>query len=137
MMDTAVLAAAERGECELSTVTQPNDQLAIAAVTAAELLLGVELAGDSRRAERRRSWIDRLVTEIGVVDYTLEVARSHARLMAETRRSGKPRGSHDLIIAATALATGRTVMTFDKGFAEMPGVEVRVLDKAARRPGAT
>jgi tRNA(fMet)-specific endonuclease VapC len=32
---------------------------------------------------------------------------------AHVKRAGKPRGAHDLIIAATAIATGRSVLTTD------------------------
>jgi predicted nucleic acid-binding protein len=39
---------------------------------------------------------------------------------------GTPRGAHDLIIAATARATSRTVVTSDRtGFIDLPGVNVR------------
>ncbi|MEU4300209.1 hypothetical protein [Kitasatospora aureofaciens] len=57
-------------------------------------------------------------------DYTPDTARIHARLMAHARRQGKPRGAHELIIAATALTTARTVVTTDAsaGFAGLPGV---------------
>jgi tRNA(fMet)-specific endonuclease VapC len=39
-------------------------------------------------------------------------------------RSGRKRGAHDLIIAATAVATNRTVLTGDRKaqFGELPGV---------------
>jgi tRNA(fMet)-specific endonuclease VapC len=48
----------------------------------------------------------------------------HARLLAHVRRAGRPRAAHDLIIAATAAATGRSVMTLDgkAGFGDLPGV---------------
>jgi tRNA(fMet)-specific endonuclease VapC len=46
-------------------------------------------------------------------------------LLAHIRRVGSPRGRHDLIVAATALASGRTVMTADtSGFVGLPGVLV-------------
>jgi tRNA(fMet)-specific endonuclease VapC len=39
------------------------------------------------------------------------------------RRAGRPRGAHDLIIAATAAAAGRTVVTADRrAFDGLPGV---------------
>jgi tRNA(fMet)-specific endonuclease VapC len=54
------------------------------------------------------------------------VARSHARLLAHARRSGQVRGAHDLVIAATALARERTILTADRsGFSGLPGVAVR------------
>lgn len=62
-------------------------------------------------------------------DYTADVASHHADLMAHTRRTGHPRGAHDLVIAATARATGRTLLTTDARaeLGELPGVSVRVV----------
>jgi tRNA(fMet)-specific endonuclease VapC len=61
---------------------------------------------------------------IPVEDYTADVARVHARLLAHVRTEGKPRGAHDLIIAATAAATARTLLTTDgkAAFDDLPGV---------------
>lgn len=101
--------------------------MTIAAVTAAELLVGVELAKGARR-KARRGFVNELLETLPVEAYDLEAARSHALLLAHTRESGKARGAHDLLIAATALATGRTVVTADAtGFKNLPGLGVRVL----------
>jgi len=63
---------------------------------------------------------------IPVEDYDLAVARDHTGLLAAVRRAGRPRGAHDLIVAATAVSTDRIVLTTDSsGFAGLPGVEVR------------
>lgn len=50
------------------------------------------------------------------------MAEHHAELLAHTRRSGRRRGPHDLMIAATAHATGRLLVTTDTkvGFGELP-----------------
>jgi tRNA(fMet)-specific endonuclease VapC len=94
-------------------------------VTIAELLVGVERARGSRRRVRER-YVERILETVPVEPYTVEVARAHARLLAATHRSGRPRGAHDLIIAATALTTGRIVVTSDAaGFRDLPGIEVR------------
>jgi tRNA(fMet)-specific endonuclease VapC len=71
-----------------------------------------------------------ILAVVGVQEYDLDVARTHARLLAHTLRQGKPRGAHDLIIAATAAATARSVVTYDKqaAFADLPGVRVAALD---------
>jgi len=45
------------------------------------------------------------------------------RPAAHARRTGRPRGAHDLLIAATAAATRRTVVSADAAaVAELPGV---------------
>jgi tRNA(fMet)-specific endonuclease VapC len=97
----------------------------MAAVTIAELLLGVEL-GDRRRRKSRERYIAKVLATIPSEPYETEVARAHARLLAHARRSGRPRGAHDLIIAATAVARGRTIVTADAlGFDDLPGVVVK------------
>jgi tRNA(fMet)-specific endonuclease VapC len=97
----------------------------MAAVTIAELLLGVEL-GDRRRRRTRERYVSRVLATIPSEPYDSDVARAHARLLAHTRRSGRSRGAHDLIIAATAVARARTVVTVDAaGFDDLPGVVVK------------
>lgn len=125
ILDTSVLVSAERGLAPFSSLADDEDEVAISALTAAELLLGVELA-DRRNKPRRRRRVEAILNSIPLEDYDLEVARAHAKLMAHTRGSGRPRGAHDLIIAATALARSRIVVTADRsGFEELPGVEIR------------
>jgi tRNA(fMet)-specific endonuclease VapC len=125
ILDTTVLIAAERERSGLVALVEDEDDVAIAAVTAAELLVGVELA-DKRRRPRRDAFVRAILTSVRVEPYDLETARGHASLLAHTRRSGQARGAHDLLIAATALATERVVVTADaRGFAGLPGVEVR------------
>jgi tRNA(fMet)-specific endonuclease VapC len=112
----------ERGLRALEQEVDDEDDVAMAAVTAAELLVGVALA-DRRRRERRA-----LLATIPVEEYDLDAARAHASLLAHVRRTGRPRGAHDLIIAATAITRERAVLTADEsGFADLPGVDVRFL----------
>jgi tRNA(fMet)-specific endonuclease VapC len=125
ILDTTILVAAERGRLALDEWIEDDDDVALAAITAAELLVGVELA-DARRRPRRATYVEGLLTVIPVEPYDLGVARVHAGLLAHTRRSGRPRGAHDLLIAATALDRARTIVTSDSGgFEDLPGVQVR------------
>ena len=127
ILDTTVLVASERDVTALDVVIDDADDVAIAAITAAELLVGVELA-DRRRRPARESFVDGVLAVLPVEEYDLATARVHAHLLAATRRAGKPRGAHDLIIAATAIATAREVVTADaRGFAHLPDVVVREL----------
>jgi tRNA(fMet)-specific endonuclease VapC len=72
--------------------------------------------------------VSEVLETVPVEDYTLSTARAHAHLLAFARESGRPRGAHDLIIAATAVATDRIVVTADAhGFADLPGVELRTV----------
>lgn len=96
----------------------------MAAVSLAELLVGAALATPRHRSARQ-AFVDAVRDAIPVLSYDVRVAEAHAQLLAATRRAGRPRGAHDLIIAATARAFGRTVVSADaQGFAGLPGVEV-------------
>lgn len=124
LLDTTFLIDAERSDQELSRLISDEDETAIAAITVAELLVGVEMASAERK-EARQGFVNALVDSIPVLDYDLKVAAAHAALLAHVRTSGKPRGAHDLIIAATARANHRTVISADRSaFADLPGVAV-------------
>jgi tRNA(fMet)-specific endonuclease VapC len=91
----------------------------------AELLVGVELADGKKRA-RRQTFVDDIVATLQVLTYDLDVSAAHAELLVAVRRQGLPRGAHDLIIAATARASDRTVVTADAtAFEDLPDVSVR------------
>lgn len=109
----------------LDDLVGDEDDVAMASVTVAELLVGVELA-DRRRRKARAAYVTKILATIPSEDYDSDVARAHARLLAHVRRSGRARGAHDLIIAATALARARTIVTTDApGFDDLPGVVVK------------
>lgn len=125
LLDTSVLVGAERGQLHVDRMLHDDDDVAIAAVTAAQLLAGVELA-DTERREARRTRVDELLTALPVEPYDLRTAVEHARLLAHVKRAGRPRGAHDLMIAATAVQTGRAVVTGDASAAweQLPNVEL-------------
>lgn len=120
-----MLIEAERLGTDLDRLIGDDDDVVIAAITAAELLVGVELADSLRRRARER-YVTDVLAVIPTEPYDLDVARVHARLLAHTRTSGRPRGAHDLIVAATALTRARTILTADApGFEDLPGVAVK------------
>ena len=125
ILDTTVLIDAERRGRQLDRLIADEDDVAIAAVTAAELLVGVELADEARRPTRA-AFVRSVLDTVPIEDYGVQVARAHAALLAHVRRTGRPRGAHDLIIAATAVARDRLVVSTDRtAFADLPGVPVR------------
>jgi tRNA(fMet)-specific endonuclease VapC len=101
-----------------------SDDVAIAAVTVAELQVGVQLA-EGKRRENRRRFVAAILNAVSIEPYDLDVAEAHAALLAHVRRQGTPRGAHDLIIAATARARERQIVSYDRsGFTALPGVSI-------------
>lgn len=125
LLDTTFLVGAERTGGSLDEVIADDDEVAIAAVTVAELLVGVLLADDTHRSGRQQ-FVNEIRAAIPVVDYDSTVAAAHAELLVAVRRQGRPRGAHDLIIAATAQATQREVVSADaSAYQDLPGVSLR------------
>jgi tRNA(fMet)-specific endonuclease VapC len=122
LLDTTFLIDAERGHIRLDDVIDDNDDVAIAAITVAELQVGVRLASGRRRAQRQ-SYVDDVCDVIPILTYDRSVAEEHADLLVAVRQAGRSRGAHDLIIAATARASKRTVVSVDPAaFTDLPGV---------------
>jgi len=124
LLDTTFLIDVERGGIDLDAAIADDDDVAIAAITLAELRVGVLLADTGRQADRA-AFFEAVRAGLPVVEYDAEVAEVHGDLLAFVRRSGTPRGAHDLIIAASARAAGRDVLTADRSaFEGLPGVDL-------------
>ena len=124
ILDTNTLIAYERGTIDRTALD--NDELTVAAITIAEYRVGIELADTAQRAADRARALIAITSAVDVLDYTEATAAHHARLIAHVRTTGTPRGAHDLIIAAHAAETGRSVLTRDvkARFGGLPGVLV-------------
>lgn len=110
---------------DLDELIADDDEPAVAAITIAELGAGVDIASGTRR-RTRKAFLDDIVETLPVISYDTHIARTHTQLLVAVRKAGRPRSAHDLIIAATARATGRVVVTSDRpGFDDLPGVPVR------------
>ena len=108
----------------LGEAIDDGDDVAVAAITVAELKVGIRLAKGPRRGKRER-FVAAVLGAVSVEVYDLNVVEAHAALLAHVRRTGTPRGAHDLIIAATARARARQVVSLDQGsFAELPKVSI-------------
>ncbi len=122
ILDTVILIAYERGTMDRSSLD--DDELAVASVTVAEYRVGIEMADTADRAAERARALAAIMSAVDVLDYTQATAAHHACLLAHVRRTGTPRGAHDLIIAAHAAETGRTIVSRDAKarFGDLPGV---------------
>lgn len=125
LLETSYIIEAERaGRGPLAGV--PDEDVGIAAITAAELLRGVYLADAVHRLEREAA-VERLLARVQIIPFDLEVARVHARLWAGLRASGSLIGPADLQIASTAVAIQWPVATLNvREFERVPGLSLWV-----------
>jgi len=130
LIDSSVLIAVERRAFDLDTVMAPqaDEPVAIAAITASELLHVVRRAATTAQRQRRETFVESLLAALPVLPFDLVTARLHASLWADLAERGAIVGAHDLLIAATAIAAGYRVATRDRrSFRRIPGLEVVIL----------
>ncbi|GAB2460810.1 hypothetical protein GCM10027062_45440 [Nocardioides hungaricus] len=122
ILDTNVLVDYERDRLDRRQFD--NDDIVMAAISVAEFRAGAERASTTLRRAARLTALADLRDWVDVADYTESTAVEHAKLLAHTHRTGRPRGPHDLIIAAHAAETGRTIVSRDAAarFGDLPDV---------------
>lgn len=104
ILDADVIIRGEKGTLDLQEwfASRPSEQFEVAAITVAELWLGVERATGEHKATRER-YLSAVLASLPIIPYTEQTAYEHARVWAELETSGKRIGFYDLIVGATAL----------------------------------
>ena len=128
ILDTGVLIGAVRRTIDLAAVIRSQD-VALPAVVLAEFRFGTHLDPDQARRDEQLAFLQATLRTTPIEDYTPRIVPHHVELMLHARSQGRPRGTLDLIVAATARATRRTLITTDAraGFDDLPGVDARLL----------
>jgi tRNA(fMet)-specific endonuclease VapC len=127
LIDTDVLINLERSDGSLSSLLETfGDEFpAIAAITASEMLHGVHRARGAMRRKRREHFVEAILDVLAVLPFDLATARIHARLWADLQAGGRIIGSHDQLIAATALRHDLTLLTLNqREFRRVEGLRV-------------
>ena len=123
LVDSSVLIAAERGQLGIDKVADlfADEDLALSAVTATELLHGIHRVQNTPQRTRRQAFIEGLLAAFPVIAFDLTIARVHASLWAELAGRGALVGERDLMIGATAIAIGFSIVTRDRrSFSKIP-----------------
>lgn len=100
----------DSGRLSISRDWTDHGTACLTALTASELLVGVQRAQTDVRRNRRNAFVENLLAAIPVLPFDLKCARVHAQLVASLPRNGTV-GAHDALIGATALRHGRSVLT--------------------------
>lgn len=128
IFDTSVLIALERSPSTLEEVISGREEEAfgICAITAAELLHGVLRANSEARRLVREAFVEKIIEIFPVLPFELAAARIYALLWASLQKKGAALGAHDVMIAATAISLGYSLLTSDaKHFGRIEGLTVR------------
>ena len=107
--DVWVLAEKSGGQLSLARWTHYGGAY-MSAITASELLVGVERANTTERRALRGAFVENLLASIPVLEFSMSLARTHARMVAALPKSVTA-GAHDALIAATAVHHGFALLT--------------------------
>lgn len=131
LLDTNVLSELRRPRPEQRVVAfvsaYPLDQLHISVVTLAEIRFGIELVAEPSRRAELNDWLTLKVRPMfdgRVLQVTEDILLKWRLLAEEGRKTGHTFSQPDLIIAATAIHNGLTVVTRDRSDDEKAGVPV-------------
>ena len=126
ILDTCVLIRAEKAGSTFNFDQWVSfEEVFISVITVSELLMGVARADTEARKLKRSAFVEAIIKEIPIIDFTPDIARIHAEIYAGLAQHGQLIGAHDLIIAATAVTHGHAILTANQSeFNRVPGLEV-------------
>lgn len=112
LLDTSVVVDLEHLEPE-----RLPEQVAVSALTLAELAAGPAATDEADERARRQDRLQRVEAAFDPVPFGVEGARAYGRVYAAVRASGRAprRRFADLLIAATAVAEGLPLVTRNPG----------------------
>jgi tRNA(fMet)-specific endonuclease VapC len=113
ILDSSILIAFERRRFDLERLLNDHSPAAITAITAAELLIGVERADSPERRSRRDSFVQNVFARVPLIPFDRVQAQHYAVLFADLVHRGETVGDRDLQIIATALSLDYEVATLN------------------------
>ncbi|QIL74208.1 type II toxin-antitoxin system VapC family toxin (plasmid) [Diaphorobacter sp. HDW4B] len=120
LLDTNILSELRKPRPEQSVVAfvsmQPLESLYVSAVTFAEIRFGIELVADIHKRSALTQWMNlqlRPMFDNRVLPVTEDVMFKWRLMVEEGRKLGHTFPQPDLIIAATALHHGLTIVSRD------------------------
>jgi tRNA(fMet)-specific endonuclease VapC len=106
ILDTCVLIHAEKQKLASEKLKILADDVYITAISASELLVGVHLATIETKRHQRSLFVENILNQFTILEFSAEAARIHAQIYASLVKKGAMIGAHDLMIAAIALHYG-------------------------------
>ena len=131
ILDSSVAIAAERRRDTVQAFLQRvidtagDQEAALSPVGVVELVHGIHRADTSERRARREAFVEELLSTVAIYPLTTDIARLVGKLDAEQQSRGIVVPFADLLIGATALSLGYSVLTVNaRHFGRIPGLPV-------------
>jgi len=102
-------------------IKHEEDEICISAITNAELFYGLE----KKKSQKLFNEVRSIIGKCTIVDFDASQSELYGRIRVELEKSGVPLGDMDLLIAASAMATGAILVTHNtKHFSRIKGLKV-------------
>jgi tRNA(fMet)-specific endonuclease VapC len=109
-------------QARLSELVERGEPLFTTRFNVAELHVGVHRS-DNPAKERKR--VDAVLDVFGVLEFDDAAAQLFGQITAHLQASGRPAGDMDVLIAATAMASGQCLVTANPAhFGDIPQFDV-------------
>ena len=134
VLDTSIVVAAERQTIRFGPLLRSlgDEPVAVAAITASELLHGCHRATDPAVRARRWAFVEAMLEAVPILPFGIAEARRHAELWADLARGGELISPYDMLVGATAIAQGYALATLNRReFARAPGLRLVTTDEFA------
>jgi tRNA(fMet)-specific endonuclease VapC len=124
MLDTdiCIYVMKNRSQSLARRFEEATGEMCVSSIAFAELRFGIE---KSNRREESLTAIEEFLSGVPILEFEESAAIHYAQIRAELERSGRPAGTHDMMIGGHARATGLVVVTNNlREFGRMPGVRL-------------
>lgn len=127
ILDTSAYSRLRRGHEAVLDTLAAAEVVLVPVTVLGELEAGFELGS---RVKENRTVLSEFLGEpfVGVLDTTAAVARRYGQVFARLRRAGTPIPVNDIWIAAATIDSGAHLLTFDRDFRHVEGLDYTLLE---------
>jgi tRNA(fMet)-specific endonuclease VapC len=120
ILDTNAISAVADHDPAVVAILAHADEMSLPVLAIGEYRYGIS---QSRHKARYESWLEGLILDCRVLDVDEGTTRQYAGIRLELRTAGKPIPTNDLWIAALCRQHGLPLLSRDRHFDSVPGIQ--------------
>jgi len=124
LLDTNIIVDLFIGNNEIKQQMDLLKVPIVSAITIGELYFGAE---KSSQKQKHLKQVDEFVEICTILDIDITTTKIYGKIKNELKKKGKPIPENDIWIAATSIQYDLTLMTKDKHFREIKGLDLKQL----------
>ena len=123
LLDTNIVSHFIKNSDRVCTkiISLPMEELGISSITEGELLFGL---AKKPEATQLKMLVHEFLIRIDILPWDSAVAECYGKLRADMQKKGRVLRNLDMLIAAHALALKLTLITNDRAFSQIAGLDI-------------